>query len=276
MAEPDPESDPKAFIGKELKLIRLAAGFTSQEALADRIGYDRTLVVKIERGTNVPTEAVVKAWCAACGVSDELYLRMAVLARKAGGPVPAWFDDYLAAEATAQFLRIWSPLLIPGLFQTAEYARALFLAEQTDTSDDHIDALVEARLKRQEILERSDAPEVIAVLDESVLYRLIGSPAITREALQQAAILSERPNISVQVVPGDNGANAGLGGAFHVISADGATEIVSMIGLEDQATEKRSLVHKGVVTFDRLRGDALSRTASRNLILKVAEERWSQ
>ena len=88
-------------------------------------------------------------------VDVELFARLVRLARRADGPVPTWFEDWLEAEGEAQLLRIWSPVLIPGLLQTAEYARALFLAAQSDTSDDAIGALVGARLERQAILDRA-------------------------------------------------------------------------------------------------------------------------
>jgi transcriptional regulator with XRE-family HTH domain len=201
MARRDPETNPAAFLGGELRRARVAAGFSSQDALAARLGFDRTVVAKAETGERPPTDDVLAAWCQACRLDDELFRRMAVLARRADGPVPTWFEDWLAAEGEAHSLRIWSPTLIPGLMQTAEYARALFLAEQTDTSDDVIDALVAARLERQGILDRAEPPEVVVVLDEAVLHRLIGSPQVMHDALVRVAELSQRPYIVVQVVP---------------------------------------------------------------------------
>ena len=167
-------------------------------------------------------------------------------------------------------------MLIPGLLQTPEYARALFLAAQTDTSDDAISALVAARLERQAVLDRADPPDVVVVLDEAVLHRLIGSPEVMHDALVKVAEMSRRPCVVVQVVPAGNGANAGLAGAFDIATADGMPETLRTEAVEDQTTEKRSLVRKAAVAFDRVRGDALPRDASRELILKVAEERWKQ
>jgi transcriptional regulator with XRE-family HTH domain len=274
MARRDPETNPAAFLGGELRRARVAAGFSSQDALAAKLGFDRTVVAKAETGERPPTVDVLAAWCQACHLDDGLFGRMAVLARRADGPVPTWFEDWLQAEGEAQSLRIWSPTLIPGLLQTAEYARALFLAEQTDTSDDAIDALVAARLERQAILDRTDPPDVVVVVDEAVLHRLIGSPQVMHDALVQVAELSQRPYIVVQVIPASNGANAGLGGAFYIAAADGMPETLQLDGVEEQTTEKRSLVRKAAVAFDRVRADALPRDASRELILKVADERW--
>lgn len=188
--------------------------------------------------------------------------------------MPTWFEDWLEAEHEAQSLRIWSPTLIPGLLQTADYARALFLAAQSDTSDDMIGALVSARLERQRVFDREDPPGTVVVLDEAVLHRLIGTPQVMHNALVKVAEMSQRAHLVVQVIPSANGANAGLGGAFDIASADGMPDTLRMEGVEDQTVEKRSLVRKAAVAFDRVRGDALSRGQSRDLIMKVAEDRW--
>ncbi len=274
MARRDPETNPAAFLGGELRRARVAAGFSSQDALGAKLGFDRTVVAKAETGERPPTDEVLAAWCQACRLDDDLFGRMAVLARRADGPVPTWFEDWLEAEGEAQSLRIWSPTLIPGLLQTAEYARALFLAAQSDTSDDVIGALVAARLERQAILNRTDPPDLVVVLDEAVLHRLIGSPQVMHDALVQVAEWSQRPYIVVQVVPASNGANAGLSGAFDIAAGDSMPETLQMDGVEDRTTEKRSLVRKAAVAFDRVRADALPRDASRDLILKVADEKW--
>ena len=272
MARRDPDTDPRAFLGRELYRARVAAGFSSQEALAARLGFDRTVIAKAETGDRPPTDEVLDAWCEACNLDRELYGRWAAFARRTDGPVPTWFEDYLEAERTAQSLLIWSPIVIPGLLQTGEYARVLLLAQQTDTSDEAIDALVGARLDRQAIFDRADPPDVTVVLDEAVLHRLIGTPPIMHDALVHVAEMALRPYIVIQVVPSGKGANAGIGGAFDIASADGTPDTLRTDGVEDQTTENRSLVRKHKVAFNRVRGDALSRDASRDLILKAAEQ----
>jgi transcriptional regulator with XRE-family HTH domain len=270
----DPETSPAVFFGKELQRARIAAAFKSQDALAVRLGFDRTVITKAESGARLPSDEVLSAWCEACGLDLELFSRLAVLARNGDGPIPTWFEDWLEAERQAAMLRIWQPLLIPGLLQTADYARALFLEGQTDTSDETIDALVAARLERQAILDRPGPPETVAVLDESVLRRLIGSPRVMHDQLVRVVDVSMHPNVSVHVVPADNGANAGMGGAFDIASADGMPEVVRMEGVEDVTSERRALVRQAEIAFERVRRDALPRAASRNLIREVAEELW--
>lgn len=270
MARRDPETDPRACLGRELRRARVAAGFSSQEALAARLGFDRTVIAKAETGDRVPTPDVLCAWCEACNIDEELVEPWAVLARRTDGPIPSWFESWLEAEHTAHTLRLWSPILVPGLLQTAEYARALFVAAGEDA--DRADELVTARLERQAILDRASPPHVIAVLDEAVLNRLIGTSAIMHDQLMHLSAVAERPSISVEIVPASTGANAGLSGGFQLASCDGSPELLNMSGVEDVTAESRSLLRRATVVFDLVRGDALPRTASRALITEAAEQ----
>jgi transcriptional regulator with XRE-family HTH domain len=256
----------------------VAAGYSSAEAFAAKLGFDRSVIAKAETGDRPPTQAVADAIEAElAGVFPDGFVgRMAELARKHDGPIPTWFEAWLEAERTAQMLQIWQPLLIPGLFQTADYSRALFMAVQSDTSDDAIDALVSARTERAFILNRPNPPDVACVVDEHVLNRMIGSADVMAEALNHLADMSERPNIVIQVVPAGNGASAGLGGAFDIATVDGAPEVVrSEATVADVTSENRGSVRKAQVAFSKIRADALPRVQSRTLI-REATERWKE
>ncbi len=268
----DTESNPKVFLGEELRRARLAAGFSSQEALAAKLGYDRSVIAKAETGERPPSAEVADALQAELfpGGPDGLVGRMANLARRADGPIPSWFESWLEAEREAYTLRLWSPILVPGLLQTGAYARELFLAAGEDA--ERADELVSARLERQAILDRPRPPRVLAVLDEAVLHRLIGTPATMHDQLTRLAAVAERPNVSVEVVPASTGANAGLSGGFQLASNDGAPDVLNMSGVEDVTAEGRSLLRRATVVFDLVRGDALPRTASRALISEAADQ----
>jgi transcriptional regulator with XRE-family HTH domain len=270
MATRDPETNPAAFLGGELRRARVAAGFSSQDALAAKLGFDRTVIAKAETGQRPPSDDVLAAWCQACRLDDELFGRLVALARRADGPVPSWFEGWLEAEGRAHTLRLWAPVLLPGLLQTGEYARALFLAMGMD--EEAAEEQVSVRLGRQEILDRTDAPHVVTVLYEAVLHHLVGSPRAMHDALAHVAGLSQRPNVSVQVVPTATGANAGLGAAFSLASSDGAPEVLLMETVEDVTTETRSLVRRATNMYVRVQADALPRAASRTLILEAAEQ----
>jgi hypothetical protein len=117
---------------------------------------------------------------------------------------------------------------------------------------------------------------VVCVLDESVLGRLIGSPLVMADQLAHLAHLahlSQRPGVSVQVIPSASGANAGLSGALDLASGDGGPEVLRMEAVEDVTTDSRSLIRRAANIFVRVQADALPRAASRALILE-AVERW--
>ena len=163
----DPESNPASFLGAELRRARVAAGFSSQEALAAKLGYDRSVIAKAETGERPPSPEVADALQAELFPAgpDGLVIRLATLARRAGGPIPSWFESWLEAERAAHMLRLWSPMLVPGLLQMGEYARALFLA--TGLDEDAAAEHVAVRLGRQAILERPKPPHVVVVLDRA-------------------------------------------------------------------------------------------------------------
>jgi transcriptional regulator with XRE-family HTH domain len=272
----DPETDPAAFLGDELARAREAAGFKSQQALADHLGFDRSVIGKAETGERPPTADVLAAWCKACGLDYEHYARLGTLARRADGPIPRWFETWLVAEAQAAILRYWSPLIVPALFHTDGYARALLLAAQTDTSDEAIAALVAARLARAAIMDRADPPEVVAIIDELALVRLIGSAEIMRGQLTHIADLAARPYVCVQVVPASVGATAGMSGDINLASVDGTADVLHTDATpEGHTTEARSQVRAAAVAFERTRQYALPHAQSLDLIMKVVEERWT-
>jgi transcriptional regulator with XRE-family HTH domain len=265
----DPETNPAAFLGAELRRARLAAGFNSQDALATRLGFDRTVIAKAETGDRPPTVDVLSAWCEACTLDSDLFGRMAILARRADGAVPSWFEGWLEAEREAHTLRVWSPLLVPGLLQTADYARTLFLA--AGFTDDQANELTGARLERQAILERAAPPQVTFVLDETVLHRQIGSYVTMAEQLEHIASVSELRNVNIHILPASD-ANAGLSGSFSIAGADGLPETLLMETVEDHTTQDRALVRRAAVIFDLVRSEALPRTPSRTFILEASEQ----
>lgn len=117
----------------------------------------------------------------------------------------------------------------------------------------------------------------MALIDELVLHRLVGSPEIMHDQLIRVAELAERPYVCVQVVPTDVGATAGLSGDINLASGDGAPDVLHTDAVpEGHTTESRSLVRKAGVIFERTHGYAMPRVQSRDLILEVANDRWKQ
>ena len=273
--ELDPSAGPLEFFGAEVRRWRTAAGL-SQEQLGQRVGYSGAQVGKVETGERAPSQDFAQHCDQALPAAGGLFVRIHALARRWDGGYPSWFAEWIVVERRATSLRWWEPLLIPGLVQTADYARALFEGWHSADGDDELDQLVSARIERQSVLDRSKPPELWVVLDEAVLHRLIGSCKVMYDQLLHLADMSCHPGITVQVVPAGVGAHAGLLGAFIVAGFAGAPSILyAETAVEGQTVEKSALVSRAALAFDRLRADALPRGASRDLIGKVAEERWA-
>jgi hypothetical protein len=135
-------------------------------------------------------------------------------------------------------------------------------------TEDVVDERVAARLARQAILDREDPPPPLlyVLMDQSILTREIGGPDVMRAQLEHLVAMSDRPNITVQIVP-HPGAHIGLMGAFTVADLGAGPSIVNIQDIVDgRVTEDAATVSIAVMRFHSLRGDALPKAASRDLI----------
>ena len=271
---PPQESDedrPAKRLGRKLREARLAAGYRSQEAFGVEMPLHRTSVAKIETGQRHINAGVLKRWCELCHVDFELYEASARLAWVSeASPVPVWFEDFYRAQKLSHTIRTWQPIIIPGPLQTADYARALH--EGAGTPRDLIDERVAARIDlQQQTIERSPVPvTLLAVMDESVLYREVGSDDIRHRQLAHLVEQGQRTNIGIQVVPARHGANAGHVGAFTIACLDDA-DVMLMNAVEDVTTDKRPAIRDALAIFDRVRLVSLSGPESLEIIMKAAE-----
>lgn len=263
---------PAKRLGRKLREARLAAGYRSQQAFGTLLNVHRTTVTKLENGTRRITPEVLRKWCELCHVDFELYEASARLAWVAeASPVPVWFEDFFRAQVLAHTIRTWHPIIIPGPLQIPDYARAL--TESTGASDDLTEERVAARIDlQQQTIERRPVPvNLLAAMDEAVLYRRVGSDDIRKRQLLHLAEQGQRKHIGIQVVPASRGANAGHVGAFTIASLDDA-DVMLMEAIEDITTSERLTIREGLAIFDRVRLDALSGPESLELILKAAEQ----
>jgi len=273
----DLDGTPQGVFGAELRYHRERAGL-SQTELATLVNVSHDVISKIETGQRPPAKDFPERLDAV----PELDTRQGLtriwanlqkgLRHKA---VPGWFRPWADIEAEATILRSYEPLLVPGLLQTEHYARAILAAGPGSKPDD-LDDQVAARMERQAILERADAPQLWTVLDEAVLHRCIGSSKVMRDQLEHLADRAERPETTIQVIPASAGAHAGLLGAFVVADLGGSAGMVYLeTAAEGQIADSPAVVAHVVFRFDSLRSEALPRAASRDLIMKVAGERWT-
>jgi hypothetical protein len=272
----DPKADLGAFLGTQLRDIRIQAGYRSQDDFAIALKKDRSVVGKAETGEYPPAEEVLGDWLELCGVADRIRIMlegMNRIARAGQGPVKGWVAPWFQTEAKAHTLRYWTPVIVPGLVQTGAYARELFMAMGFD--DSKVADLLQVRLDRQAIMERSDPPDITIVLWEPVLHHQIGTREVMRDQLVRLVELGSKPTVMVHVLPSSVGANPGLGGAVNLAATDDAPELFLSDGLvEDRLSQEPVVVRQARTTFNSVRADALNRTDSRNVLME-AIERWS-
>lgn len=241
----------------ELRRARTRAGL-SQEQLGELINYSGSLVGMIETGKRPPSLDFVQRCDSALRTEGLLERLYPLVAREV---YESWFRPWVDLEATAVMLRSWQLVLVPGLLQTENYARAVFRAAQPGEPEDRIDEFTTARLERQHILHRPDPPFLWAVMDEAVLHRPVGGSKVMRDQLAHLLDMAANPRLKVLVVPHDLGANAGLTGAFTIASFNDAPDIVYLeTAAEGQISDNPGTVRSCALAFDMLRAEALPRS----------------
>jgi transcriptional regulator with XRE-family HTH domain len=272
------DGTPQGVFGAELRYHRERAGL-SQTELAALVTVSHDVISKIETGERPPAKDFPERLDAVPQLDTRdglarLWKNLSKGLRNRA--IPGWFRPWADIEAEAAALRTYQPLLVPGLLQTEDYARAVLRGAQTDATEDRIEQQVAARLARQDILTRANPPHLWVVLDEGVLHRAISEPKVMHDQLMYVAGVSERPKMSVQVIPFTAGARTGLLGAFVIATLDGdGSSVYLETATTGQVVEVSSATREAALIFDNLRGEALPRPASRDLIMKVAQERWT-
>jgi transcriptional regulator with XRE-family HTH domain len=260
-----------ALFAEELRAQRELARL-SRDDLAEKLNYSASLVAMIETGHRAPSRDFAARCDEAFGTPGS-FARLEKRLRDV--PFSSGFRPFQPYESEAVALRMFEHVLIPGLLQTEDYARAV-LSTHPNTSQDVIEERVAARMARQEILTREDPPPPVlwVLLDENVLLREVGNAEIMRDQLAHLAGAGRRPNVTVQVIP-CAGAHPGLLGAFVIAELTGMPGIVYLETAHDgQTVEDADVSAQMAMRFDALRTEALTGRASLSLIEKVAEERW--
>jgi transcriptional regulator with XRE-family HTH domain len=265
---------PLVMFAEELKAHRELAGL-SQVQLGELIAYSPSLVAKIETCGQVPSRDFAEGCDKALGTPGTFVRMQRQCPRVA---YPGWFWPYLDREAEAAVLRSWQPLVVlvvDGLLQTEEYARAILRAARPRDSGEKIDQLVTARMDRQAILSREDPPDLWVIIDESALRRPVGEPGVMSGQLDRLLAAARQPGVTVQVMPVAAGAHPGLLGSLVIASFDSAPDIAYLDNaLTGQLVERREDVKNVQMLYDTLRAEALAPRASEQLIAEVVGE-WT-
>ncbi|WP_239394493.1 helix-turn-helix transcriptional regulator [Frankia sp. CiP3] len=220
-------------LGAELRVLRDSAGVRPEEAAAV-LECSVSKISRIELGRVSVRTKDLRALLDRYGVTDKAQRdALFALARQSSQPgwwhafgdaVPRWFEIYIGLEADAAYISKYDHQLVPGLLQTAEYAREIIRVHQPTISEDDLDAKVALRMERQKRLTESDPPHLMVVLDEAVLRRPVGGAETMSAQLAHLIEANRLPTVTVQVLPYSAGAHPAMGSAFMILGFPDASD----------------------------------------------------
>ncbi|WP_330287099.1 helix-turn-helix domain-containing protein [Streptomyces sp. NBC_00576] len=234
----------RMILGRQLEELRTRAGLSFEDAgMAIGVSHStirRMEAAKVARLRLPDVEKLLQTY----GVTDQqeidTFLKSVREANKRGwwhnyrDVLPDWFAAYLSLEQAALQIRAYEAQFVPGLFQTADYARALLGAGNPHASSEATDRRVALRLRRQELLTREAPPRVWIVMDETVLRWPVGGPEVMRAQIDHLIAMNALPHVTLQIMPFGNGPHPAMrAGAFHLFRfrAPELPDIVYLSGL---------------------------------------------
>ncbi|MGW4391189.1 helix-turn-helix domain-containing protein [Streptomyces sp. NPDC004685] len=271
-------------LGAELRALRARAGLTSGET-ARLVGWHQSKVSRIETGRSGVKASDVRLLLDAFEVADPGLRDLLVALAGSGGDdgrhwwhayrelLPPAYRDFISLESQACRVRTVETSVVPGLLQTPDYARAVTRAVLGGLPDGQVDALVEVRIARQDVLRSASPLRLSAVLDEAVLRRSVGGPRVMAEQLRHLAAVAKLPHVRLQVLPFAAGEHVGLTGPFVVFSFPNTSDLDVVV--LDHLTSSLYLERKEDLkaytdAFDTLRIHALSPGDSLEFIAGIA------
>jgi hypothetical protein len=272
----DSGANPLAHFGNEVQLARQRHKMT-QADLGALGHWDKSVVSRVEGALDDPPDGFGEACDRAFPEANGWFARYLRDARKWEGAtiVPPWFRPWLDIEKRASVIRWFDRMLVPGLLQTPDYMEAVIRTWKDHTTD-QIKHNIEQRIERQAILDRDPPPELWVLIGEHVLHNQIGTRQIMSAQMLRLAEMSQRPHITIQVIPVEVPVYAGLASGALFIGTVDTGEVAHLDNFVQGITmHDPDIVKQAVLIFDRLRAEALPVTASRELLLKVGEE-WTE
>jgi transcriptional regulator with XRE-family HTH domain len=276
-------------LAAELRRLRERAGMNGEE-VARLLTWSAAKVSRIETAKTLPKLVDVKKLLELYGMADTRGDELLTLAREAdrkgwweayADALPDQFDAFIGLEAEAESAFQWESDVIPGIFQTKAYARATVLAVQSTNGllPGQVEARVEARMFRQEILTRDKPIELSVVCDEAVLLRRWGDQSIMRAQLEHLTEMARLPNVTLRVLRLNGPHPVGVGSfillkfapvydiTFHDVVYMG--QLTSTLYFEEERD-----TYRYAQSFDQLVKQALDPDESLRLITRTAEGIW--
>ncbi|MEV6671717.1 helix-turn-helix transcriptional regulator [Streptomyces sp. NPDC051162] len=263
--KPEPGATTAAVFGELLKHLREAAGHT-QETLGKLIPCDRSQVARVESATRVPKEEFVTRCDEALSTGGMLMRLWVRIDWYQEVERPDWFKRRVAMEQEAVSLRGYESHVVMGLFQTEDYARALFSRVGRPETEER----VRARMSRQKRFLCPDGPMLIAVLDESCIRNVVGNHRVMHGQCAHLLSLGQQPNICIQVAPAHNAHLVRPKASMSILRLPDGHEWIYTESLHrGHFNDDPAIVTRHSQTYDVLRADALSASESAALIGKA-------
>lgn len=235
---------PRLLLGARLRRLREERGVSREDA-GHAIRGSRSKISRMEAGRHGFKLRDVEDLLTLYGVTGEAErATLLTLVEESNTPawwqyfndvVPAWTQNYLAAEQAASLVRCFEVQRVPVLLQTPDYARASLRLAHADASPEEIERRVALRMSRQRILHRQPATRLWAVLDEAALRRPVGGSSTMRAQLRHLIEICRLPQVSVQVLPFLSGGHSAEGGPITIVRLPGS-ELPDVVYLEQLAT----------------------------------------
>lgn len=262
-------AEPARQLRKELRRLRLATGLT-QAQVAVYVGTAETTISKVETGDRLPLESHLKLMILCFSVDEEHAAALMELWRQAREPgwwqqfpsVSKWFTDFLRLESAASGVRTYESEYVPGLLQTPRYIDAITAAEPSENRE----VIATLRVKRQERLMHRLTLET--VLNEAVLWRVVGSAEVMQEQLRFLRTVAENPNVTLRVLPFSAGAHSAMTGPFTILRYPGDLTDIVFIEMRGDAEfrDRMEEVSEYTGIFERISEQALNEEDTISLI----------
>lgn len=261
----DPDNNPWHWLAADLRIWRIERNL-SQARLAEILRVDDSTVSNYESGTSkIPertAEILDQLWC-----TRGHFVRIRRHAESAHNP--DWRQQNVEHEAKASVIRAYESSLVPGLIQTEGYARAGF--ESAGIGRSEADELWEQRLARQAILDCPNPPQLYMLLDQAVITRHVGGPAVMREQLTRLLEVAERPHTMLRVIPWEAGAHMGQDGAFKLMTVPMGDVVYIEAAIEGRLITDPAKVADVGLRWERIGARALPESLTRRLIADQME-----
>ncbi|MBO1282641.1 helix-turn-helix transcriptional regulator [Streptomyces sp. CAI-21] len=265
----DPGLSPLRNFGNEVMLERMRMNMSRVE-LGRAVACGESLVAKIERGDRVPQREFAEGCDRVFPHGNGRFMRLWRLALRYA--YPPWFRPYVALEEKATALRMFNPVLVPGIVQTRGYATAILKEGRPMGLED----LVTSRLERQRILEREEPPRLWLVLHERVLRNVVGTEEVMREQLVRLLQIAETPTHRVQIIRDDGRQHGPVGSPFVLMSFDEGADVVHVDGFpRGYVLAEQEDVTDATDAYDLLRAFAMPLDESAELINSVLRDCYS-